>query len=93
MQQLGIDFEKTYLLVVDATTFCYLISLIVHERLNLCLMDVVIANLYGSLDNDIYMKLSKRLNLPKAYNSSSWEQYPIKLNKSHYGLKQSRHMW
>ena len=35
----------------------------------------------------------KDLKLPGTCNSSSWEHYSIKLNKSLYGPKQSRHMW
>ena len=40
---------------MDETTFRFLISLVIIEKLNMCLMDVVIA--YGQLDNDIYMKI------------------------------------
>ena len=56
-------------------------------------MDVVTAYLYGSLENDIYMKLPEGFHLPEAYKSSSRENYSIKLNKSPYGLKQSGRMW
>ncbi|KAL0297860.1 UNVERIFIED_CONTAM: Transposon Ty4-H Gag-Pol polyprotein [Sesamum angustifolium] len=51
------------------------------------------AYLYGSLDNDIYMKLPEGFHLPEAYNSDSREHYSIKLDKSLYGLKQSGRMW
>jgi len=54
-------------------------------------MDVVTAYLYGSLENDIYMKLPEEFNLPNKANSK--EDYSIKLNKSFYGLKQSGRMW
>ena len=64
-QRPGIDFEETYSPVLDATTFRYLISLVAQEGLNLHLMDVVTAYLYGSLENDIYMKLPEGFNLPK----------------------------
>ena len=75
---------------MDATTFRYLISLAMKENLDLHLMDVVTTYLYGSLDSDIYMKLPNGFKLPGA---GSREQYLIKLNKSLYGLKQSRRMW
>ena len=68
-QRPGIDFEKTYSPVVDVTTFRYLISLAVNEELDLCLMDVVTAYLYGSLDNDIYMKVRKGLKVPDVTSS------------------------
>jgi hypothetical protein len=48
------------------------------------LMNVVTTYLYGSLDSDIYMKLSEGFKLA---GSGSREQYSIKLNKSLYGLK------
>ena len=43
--------------MMDTTIFRYLICLIVLEGLDLRLMDVVTAFLYGFLDNDIYMKI------------------------------------
>lgn len=92
-QRPGIDYEETYSPVVDATTFRYLIHLAVNEGLNLRLLDVVTAYLYGSLNNDIYMKLPEGFKLPKACNSGYREQYSIKLNRSLYGLKQSGRMW
>ena len=87
-QKLGIDYEKTYSLVVDAITFRYLISLTIHEKLEMHLMDVVTTYLYGSLDNDIYMKIVEEFKLLEAYNMNSRKIYSIKLNKSLYGLKQ-----
>ena len=59
LQRPGIDFEETYSPVMDACTFRYLISLVAKEELDIHLMDVVTAYLYGSLDNEIYMKLQK----------------------------------
>ena len=42
---------------MDAITFRYLISLVVSKKLEMRLMDVVTAYLYGSLDSDIYIKI------------------------------------
>jgi len=67
-QNLVLICEKTYSLVLDAITFRYLISLVAQEGLNLHLMDVVTAYLYGSLENDIYMKLPEGFNLPQKEN-------------------------
>ena len=83
-QRPGVDYEETYSPVVDAITFRYLISLAVSEGLDMRLMDVVTAYLYGSLDSDIYMKMPKAL---------SRDMSSIKLQRSLYGLKQSGRMW
>ena len=50
-----IDYEETYSHVMDAITFRFLISLVVTESLDMRLMDVVTAYLYGTLDSDIYI--------------------------------------
>ena len=59
LQKPGINYEETYSPVMDAITFRYLISLAVFEKLDMRLMDVVTAYLYGDLDTDIYMKSLK----------------------------------
>ena len=92
-QRPGIDYEETYSPVMDAITFRYLISLAVSENLEMRLMDVVTAYLYGSLDNDIYMKIPEGFKMPEALNSKPRERYSIKLQRSLYGLKQSGRMW
>jgi hypothetical protein len=56
-QRPGIDYEETYAPVMNAITFKFLISLVITENFDMHLMDVVIAYIYGSLDNDIYMKI------------------------------------
>ena len=73
--------------MVDATTLRFLISLAMREGLDLRLMDIVTAYLYGPLDNEIYMKVPEGIELKN--KESSQEQHCIKLNKSLYGLKQS----
>ena len=57
-QRFEIDYEETYSLVMNAIMFKYLISLAVSKNLEMRLMDIVTAYLYGSLDSDIYMKKS-----------------------------------
>ena len=56
-------------------------------------MDVVIAYLYGSLDNDINMKIPERYKMLEIYSSTSQIMYSIKLQRSLYGLKQSGCKW
>ena len=55
---------------MDAITFRFLISLAVSEELDMRLMDVITAYLYGSIDNDIYMKIPKGFKLPEENNTS-----------------------
>jgi hypothetical protein len=93
LQKLDIDYEKIYSPVVDAITFKFFINLVVTESLDMLLMNVVTSYLYGSLDNDIYMKIPERYKMPETYNSKSQSIYSIKLQRSLYGLKQSECMW
>ncbi|CAH9090012.1 unnamed protein product [Cuscuta epithymum] len=92
-QMPGIDYDETYSPVVDATTLRFLIGMSVFERLQMRLMDVVTAYLYGSLDTDIYMRIPGGFKIPDAYSSKSRDLFSIKLQKSLYGLKQSGRMW
>ena len=71
----------------------FLLSMVAKENLDMQLMDVVTAYLYGSLDNDINMKIPKRYKMLEIYNSTSQIMYSIKLQRSLYGLKQSGCMW
>ncbi|CAH9096728.1 unnamed protein product, partial [Cuscuta epithymum] len=92
-QMPGIDYDETYSLVVDATTLRFLIGMSVFERLQMRLMDVVTAYLYGSLDTDVYMRIPRGFKILDAYRSKSRDLFSIKLQKSLYGLKQSGRMW
>ena len=60
-QRPGIDYDETYSPVMDAITFRYLISLAVSKKLEIDLMDVVTAYLYGSLDSDILYENPRRI--------------------------------
>ena len=64
---------------MDATSFRYLIYLVVSEGLDMWLMDVVIAYLYGSIDTNVYMKISEGFKLPEVINSKPRSMYLIKL--------------
>ena len=58
-QRPDIDYEETYSYVVNTTTLRFVIDLTVYENLDMHLMNVVTTYLYGSLDNNIYMKVPK----------------------------------
>ena len=65
----GIDYDETSSLVMDVITFHYLISLVVSKKLNMQLMNVVIAYLFGDLNTEIYMKVPEGLKLPESSSS------------------------
>ncbi|WZZ32928.1 hypothetical protein YC2023_016329 [Brassica napus] len=92
-QRPRIDFEETYSPVMDAITFKFLMSLAANENLEMRLMDVVTAYLYGSLDIDIYMRIPDGFKMLETLNSKPKELCAIKLQRSLYGLKQSGRMW
>ena len=68
-QRPRIDYDETYSPVMDIITFRYLISLSVSEGLDMHLMDIIIAYLYGMLENDIYMKVYEGFQLPQVNTS------------------------
>ena len=47
-------------------TFRFLISLVIFEKLEIRLMEIVTAYLYGSLDSDIYIKIPEGFKFPDA---------------------------
>lgn len=89
-QRPGIDFDETYSPVMDGITFRFLISMAVNLNLEMQLMDVVTAYLYGSLDSEIYMKVPDGIQVPEETKRNI---YSVKLQRSLYGLKQSGRMW
>ena len=79
LQRPGINYEETYFPIMDEIAFCFLISLAVPEGLDMCLMDVITTYLYGSMDNDIYMKILEGFKLPEANCTKPRSMYSIKL--------------
>ena len=82
-----IDYEETYSPVMDSITFRFLISLTVSKGLDMRLMDIIITYLYGSIDNDIYIKIPEGFTLPKVVNAKPRSMCSIKLQRFLYGLK------
>ena len=78
---------------MDAITFRFLVSLVVSEELDMHLMDVMTAYLYGFIDTDIYIKIPEGFNMlePNKFKPSSL--YSLKLQRSLYGLQQSGRTW
>ena len=75
---------------MDAILFRYLICYAISKGLDLHLMDVVIAYLYGSLDDDIYMKILEGFKMLEATNSKHCSIYSIKLQRSLYRLSNQK---
>ena len=63
-KRLYINYEEIYSSIMNAITFRFLISMVVSEGLDMLLMDFITADLYGSINNDIYMKIPKGFKLP-----------------------------
>ena len=78
---------------MDGITFRYLISLAANMNLDVQLMDVVTAFLYGSLDAHIYMKIPNGFKIPNIKENENRNMYSVKLKMSLYDLKQSSWMW
>lgn len=84
-QRKGIDYCETYSPVARFETIRALISVAANENLELTQFDVKTAFLYGSLEEEIYMKQ------PQGYDDNSGQV--CRLVKSLYGLKQSPRCW
>ena len=78
---------------MDAITYHFLISLVVPKGLDMHLINVITVYLYGSMYNDIYMKIHEGFKFPEANYTKPRNMYSIKLQQSLYGLKHSRCMW
>ena len=91
-QRPGIDFDQTYYPIMDAITFRYLISLTTNMNLDMQLMDIMTAYLYGLLEAHIYMKILDGFKIPEIKENENRNMYSIKLKRPLYGLKQSSRM-
>lgn len=72
LQKLGINYKETYSPIIDTTTFRYLISLAVSQNLEMRLLNVVTAYLYGDLDTETHMKIPKGFPLPEVKPRSTY---------------------
>ena len=64
-----------------------------NMTLDMQLMDVVTAYLYGSLDVHIHMKIPDGFKILKIKENENRNIYSIKLQRSLYGIKQSGRIW
>ena len=86
-QKYGIDYDQTYSPVVCLTTIRVLLAWAICNNMKVHQMDVVIAFLYGDLEEEIYMQQ------PDGYVEAGQEDLVCLLKKSLYGLKQAPRCW
>ena len=70
---------------MDATTFRLLVGFATINALQMKMMDVATAYLYGDLDKEIYMKLPEQLSIPGGI--SNMKQPCVQSKRSLYVLK------
>jgi hypothetical protein len=83
MQEYGIDYNEIFSPVIRVEVLRLLLTIGALKDLEIHQMDVKMAFLNGSLEEDIYM------TQPKGYVVPGTEGQVCKLNKSLYGLKQA----
>lgn len=89
-QRLGIDFNQSYSLVMDTTSFQFFLAVIVRLSLYIYLLDVVTAYLHGIL---VAIFLSPPSGfLPRNPSSIPGRYTSLKILKALYGLKQVGHI-
>ena len=86
-QQLGVDFNQTFVVVVKPMAFRVLFAIAAYFDLDIDQMDVKTAFLYGLINQLIYIKISKGTKTKVNKN------IVCKLLKVLYGLKQSPRLW
>ena len=86
-QKYGIDYKETFAPVVQMQSLRLLLALSVINNWKSFQVDVKTAFLYGTLEEDIYMKQ------PKGFIKEGQEHLVCKLKKSLYGLKQAPRVW
>ena len=82
-QKEGIDYQETFSPVSKKDPLRIILALVAHYDLELHQMDVKIAFLNGSLEEDVYM------DQPEGFSIKGKEHLACKLKKSIYGLKQA----
>ena len=86
-QKYGIDYKETFAPVVQMQSLRPPLALSVINNWKSFQVDVKTAFLYGTLEEDIYMKQ------PKGFIKEGQEHLVCKLKKSLYGLKQAPRVW
>ncbi|GJS33534.1 ribonuclease H-like domain-containing protein [Tanacetum coccineum] len=86
-QQLGIDFDETFSLVVKPATIYTVLSLVVSCKWLIHQLDVKNAFLNGDLSETVYM------HQPSSFVEVRFPNHVFRLQRSFYGLKQAPRAW
>ena len=92
-QRLGIDYTFTYSLVIDSTTFRYLLGMANQHSLETQLLDVITAYFYGPLDADSHIKPPPDF-LPQPTPADTAHSFSgLKLQRTLYAPSTAGRMW
>ncbi|GKB97866.1 ribonuclease H-like domain-containing protein [Tanacetum coccineum] len=86
-QQLGVDFDETFSLVVKPATIRTVLSLAVSRKWPIYQLDVKNAFLNGDLSETVYM------HQPPCFIDNRYPHHVCLLQRSLYGQKQAPHAW
>nr|GEY37653.1 ribonuclease H-like domain-containing protein [Tanacetum cinerariifolium] len=86
-QQLGVDFDETFSLVVKPVIIRMVLSLVVSRQWPIYQLDVKNAFLNGDLSKTVYM------HQPPEFVDSWYPHHVCLLHRSLYGLKQAPRAW
>lgn len=88
----GIDFEQKYSVVIDCTSYRYLLNIAVQHALETWWMDVVTSYLYDELDTELYIKPPPDF-LPHSKPSPTEQFSGLQICKALCELKQAGRVW
>ena len=83
----GLDYTETYAPVAKTYSFRMVMAIAAEKDLEMIQLDVKTAFLYGTLEEEIYMKQ------PEGFAIPGKEEEVCRLVKSLYGLKQASRVW
>lgn len=86
-QQEGIDYFKTFILVIKPTTIGLVLSIALSKGWCLCQLDVNNSFLHADLSKDVYT------SQPYGFEDPSKPYHVFRLHKALYGLKQVPRAW
>ena len=86
-QKEGIDYKENFSTISNKDSFRIILALVAYFDFELQQMNVKTTFLNGELEEEVYMKESKR------FSSSQGKHLVWKLKKSIYGLKQASRQW